>query len=220
MLTAMRWFEMYVPKSLVLRLMQSGGIVTSQERQVSVMFTDIRGFTPLAQTLSATEVADLLNQHFSLLSRCIEAEGGTVDKFIGDSVMAFWGAPEDQPDHALRALRAAEAIQRAVAADNRRREGAGLAPLKVRIGINSGPAIVGNIGSASRINYTLIGDTVNTAERLEHVAKSVHQDENVIVLVSEAAARELPDHGLVALGEHELRGRAGRTAAYRLPERG
>ena len=218
MLTAMRWFEMYVPKSLVLRLMRGGSIITSQERGVTVMFTDIRGFTPLSQQMGAADVADLLNEHFSLLSRCIEAEGGTVDKFIGDSVMAFWGAPEDQPDHPMRALRTAQAIQRGLAADNRRREAAGLPPIKVRIGINSGPAIVGNIGSASRINYTLIGDTVNTAARLEFLAKSFHKEEDVIVLISEATAKGLPDIDLTPLGEHGLRGRAGSITVYRLPD--
>ena len=92
---------------------------------MTVMFTDIREFSTLAEHMDAKDIADLLNRHFQLLSSCIEAEGGTIDKFIGDSVMAFWGAPEQIPDHAERALRAARAIQRAVIADNRRRREAG-----------------------------------------------------------------------------------------------
>ncbi len=177
MMVALRWFEMYVPKSLVLRLMQSGDteVIATRERQVTVMFTDIRGFGALSQRLTAAEVADLLNEHFDLLSTRIEAEGGTVDKFIGDSVMAFWGAPDEQPDHAKRAIRAARAVQAAVASDNKFRADRGDAPIQVRIGINTGPAVVGNIGSSSRVNYTLIGDTVNVAERLERLAADLQQ---------------------------------------------
>ena len=120
MVAGLRWFETYVPKGLVLRLIQrdasdkTGGGIGSEERQVTVMFTDIRGFSALAEDLGAAETAALLNSHFSLLSACIEAEGGTVDKFIGDAVMAFWGAPEVQQDHAARALRAAREIAAAI----------------------------------------------------------------------------------------------------------
>lgn len=219
MVSALRWFEMYVPKSLVLRLMGEGesAIVNSAERDVTVMFTDIRGFTPLSQSMSANQVATLLNEHFTLLARCIEAEGGTVDKYIGDSIMAFWGAPEDQADHAARAVRAAEAIVREMAADNARRRAANGGEIKMRIGINSGAAVVGNIGSSSRINYTLVGETVNVAERLEGLGKTVHREEDVVVLLSAATADAagLTDE-LIPLGDHELRGHVGEVTVYRL----
>ncbi len=220
MVSALRWFEMYVPKSLVLRLMGEGdgAIVNSAEREVTVMFTDIRGFTPLSQSMSANQVAALLNAHFTLLARCIEAEGGTVDKYIGDSIMAFWGAPEDQADHAARAMRAAAAIAREMATDNARRRAAGDDEIRMRIGINSGPAVVGNIGSSSRINYTLVGETVNVAERLEGLGKTVHGDEDVVVLLSTATAEAAGLTGdLVSLGRHELRGHAGEVTVYRMP---
>ena len=217
MMVALRWFEMYVPKSLVLRLMQRGDteVITTRERPVTVMFTDIRGFSALSQRLSAPEMADLLNDHFDLLSRRIEAAGGTVDKFIGDSVMAFWGAPDEQPDHAERALEAARGIREAMAADNAERTERGQAPIQVRIGINTGPAVVGNIGSSSRVNYTLIGDTVNVAERLERLAAELLRDEDVIVLAS-AATAEAASAPLQALGRRELRGLSGSVEVYRL----
>ena len=219
MVSALRWFEMYVPKTLVLRLMGEGegAIVNSAEREVTVMFTDIRGFTPLSQSMSANQVATLLNEHFTLLARCIEAEGGTVDKYIGDSIMAFWGAPEDQADHAARAVRAAQAIVHEMAADNARRRAANGGEIKMRIGINSGPAVVGNIGSSSRINYTLVGETVNVAERLEGLGKTVHREEDVVVLLSAATAEAagLADD-LIPLGDHELRGHVGEVTVYRL----
>ncbi len=217
MMVALRWFEMYVPKSLVLRLMQRGDTdaITTRERSVTVMFTDIRGFSALSQRLSPRLLADLLNDHFDLLSQQIEATGGTVDKFIGDSVMAFWGAPDEQPDHAERALRAARMIQEAIAADNARRKEQADAPIQVHIGINTGPAVVGNIGSSSRVNYTLIGDTVNVAERLERLAAELQRDEDTIVLASAATAgaARVP---LAALGRHELRGLSGTVEVYRL----
>ena len=217
MMVALRWFEMYVPKSLVLRLMRRGDteVITTSERPVTVMFTDIRGFSALSQRLSAPEVADLLNDHFDLLSRRIEAAGGTVDKFIGDSVMAFWGAPDEQPDHAERALEAARGIREAMAADNAERTERGQAPIQVRIGINTGPAVVGNIGSSSRVNYTLIGDTVNVAERLERLAAELQEDEDVVVLAS-AATAQAAQAPLQALGRHELRGLSGSVEVYRL----
>ena len=153
---------------------QAGDDITvSHERVMTVMFTDIRGFSTLAEHMDAKDIADLLNRHFQLLSSCIEAEGGTIDKFIGDSVMAFWGAPEQIPDHAERALRAARAIQRAVIADNRRRRETGEPILAARAGLYTGPVVVGNIGSLSRVNYTVVGDTVNVASRIEALSKDL-----------------------------------------------
>jgi adenylate cyclase len=223
MVAGLRWFETYVPKGLVLRLIQrdasdkTGGGIGSEERQVTVMFTDIRGFSALAEDLGAAETAALLNSHFSLLSACIEAEGGTVDKFIGDAVMAFWGAPEVQQDHAARALRAAHAIAVAIHGDNVKRCAVGLPAVRVRIGLHSGPVVVGNIGSASRINYTIVGDSVNTAARIEELAAGLQGDAEVIVLAGASTAEE--SGGCVALtsvGIRNLRGRSELVEVFRM----
>jgi class 3 adenylate cyclase len=222
MLGALRWFETYVPRALVLRLMQLGpGATRSEERQVTVLFTDIAGFTALANTLKAGELAGLLNAHFTLVAQAIEAEEGTLDKYIGDSVMAFWGAPADQPDHALRACRAARKIARLMEQDNRRREAKGLPPVRLRIGIHTGPAVAGNVGAPSRVNYTLIGDTVNAAERLQTLGKELGDTgASLTALVSAAtlaAAGERALDGVEDCGEHLLRGFSAPIRVYRLP---
>ncbi|NIA71084.1 adenylate/guanylate cyclase domain-containing protein [Pelagibius litoralis] len=225
MLNGLRWFETYVPRSLVLRLIQLGEDgVQSEERQVTVIFTDIVGFTAASQNMSAQELADFLNHHFALLATEIEKTGGTVDKYIGDSVMAFWGAPDDQPDHALRACRAAKAISAALQADNRERIARGAPAVRLRMGVHSGPAVVGNIGAPGRVNYTLIGDTVNLANRLEafgkEVAASLPGDQpDALILLSESTRKALGDDegfSLEDLGEHQMRGRIGAIGVFRL----
>lgn len=219
MLNGLRWFETYVPRSLVLRLIQLGEDgVQSEERQVTVLFTDIVGFTAVSQNMSARELADFLNHHFALLASEIEKTGGTVDKYIGDSVMAFWGAPDDQPDHALRACTAAKAINKALAADNAERIARGRPPVRVRIGIHSGPAVVGNIGAPGRVNYTLIGDTVNLANRLEAFGKQVADDGGPANILLSDATRALlgADVSVEDLGQHQMRGRIGAVGVFRL----
>lgn len=220
MVAGLRWFETYVPKALVLRLMRRGGteaVFGSEEREVTVMFTDIRGFSRMAEHMGAADTAALLNEHFTQLASCIEAEGGTVDKFIGDAIMAFWGAPEEQPDHAARALRAAHAVAAVVRAGNRRRAAAGLPPIRLRIGLHSGPVVVGNIGSRSRLNYTIVGDTVNVAARIEELASSLQGDAEVIVLASAATAFQGDGAApLDCVGGHPLRGRSGTTEVWRV----
>lgn len=220
MLGGLRWFETYVPRSLVLRLIRLGeGGVESEERQVTVMFTDIVGFTAASQKLTPHDTANFLNHHFGLIAAEIDRSGGTLDKYMGDAVMAFWGAPDEQPDHAERACRTALAIGKAVEADNRARQAGGLPPVRLRIGLHSGPAIVGNIGAPGRVNYTLIGDTVNLANRLEAYGKeSVAEDEAAAVILLSATTRAQlgPAWRLEDLGAHEMRGRVGRIGVFRL----
>lgn len=222
MIGALRLFETYVPKQLVLGLMQRGETIeASEERVLTIMFTDIRGFSTIAEHMDASEIAQLLNTHFEMLASAIEAEGGTVDKYIGDAIMAFWGAPEDLPDHAARAMRAAAEIHRRVREDNIARRAAGQSVLAVRVGVHTGPVVVGNIGSSSRVNYTVVGDTVNTASRLDSLAKEVAGDEDCIVLISGVVRDQAGDAAvdgitLTSLGERDIRGREGTISVYRL----
>jgi class 3 adenylate cyclase len=219
MLTGLQAFSNYVPRRLVTRLIQSGAghKLESGERELTVMFTDIAGFTAMSEHLPAREVADFLNQHFTLLAHCVEAEEGTIDKFIGDALMAFWGAPEAQDDHARRACRAAQAMAAAVAADNATRAAAGLEPVRVRIGIHSGPVVVGNIGAPGRINYTIVGDTVNTCQRLESLGREIATDDAVTILVSEATANAVADGFTLTLaGSYAVKGRTEQVQAFRL----
>ncbi len=219
LIATLHWFETYVPRRLVKQLMAQGETATALvERDVTVLFTDIADFTSLAERMSASDVATFLNDHFRLIAACVEAEGGTIDKYIGDSLMAFWGAPERQPDHSARACRAASAIAAAIVDDNRRRSGLGLPPVRIRIGMHAGPAMVGNIGAPGRINYTLVGDIVNTAQRIEDVAKeTMSDDDEAVILVSDVVLRAAgTGYSAQPIGRHVLRGRHEATDVFRL----
>ena len=139
---------------------------------ISVLFADLRGFTTLSEAIEPESVVELLNRFLTLMSEVIFRHGGTLDKYIGDGVLALFGAPYGTERDALKAVRAAIDMQRAVAAFNHSLVASGQPEIGVGIGINTGPAIVGFIGSDTRLDYTAIGDTVNTAARLEHLAKA------------------------------------------------
>ncbi|MDB5490072.1 MAG: hypothetical protein JWQ58_3787 [Reyranella sp.] len=183
---ALKWFGAYVPHRLVLQLMELGeGAVASRRRIVTVMFTDIVGFTPQAEELPEQETADMLNHHFALLGTCIENDQGVIDKYIGDCVMAVWGGLSAMEDHADHAVHAALEMGRVIREDNLQRIAAGHTAVRLRVGIHSGPVVVGNIGAPGRVNYTVVGDTVNVAQRFEQLGKEfMADDEDVIVLVS------------------------------------
>ena len=136
-----------------------------------------------------------------------------IDKFIGDAAMALWNAAETQADHAARAERAADAIRTTLDDDNARQD----PPVRLRIGIHSGPVVVGNIGSATRMNYTVVGDTVNTASRLEDLGRTLLPDVEIAVLLSAATAAALPESlPISSLGCHGLRGRDAPTEVFAL----
>jgi class 3 adenylate cyclase len=195
--------------------------VASRRRNVTVMFTDIVEFTPQAENLHEQATADLLNHHFELLGACIDDEHGVIDKYIGDSVMAVWGGLSKMEDHADRAVRAALAMARAIGEDNAIRRAAGFSPIRVRIGLHSGPAVVGNIGAPGRVNYTVVGDTVNVAQRFEQLGKEfMLPGDEVIVLVSgDTIAAMIQPEALGTLSKPVLRHVKGRDApeeVYRL----
>lgn len=220
MLGALRWFKSYVPRKVVRRLAQrrARGPLPSVERRVTVMFTDIVGFTRLSERMSAVETARLLNRHFELVTKCIEEADGTVDKFIGDSVMAFWGALSRRQDHAERAVRAATAVAQAIWHENRVRAANGQPVIRVRIGLHTGPAVIGNIGSAGRVNYTIVGDTVNAAQRIEDLGRQfLGEDVEVIALFSDATEQALsPAVARTPVGTFTLRGRGEPVPVFRL----
>jgi class 3 adenylate cyclase len=178
---------------------------------VSVLFADVVAFTPLAETKPAEEVVAILNELFSVLTEVVFRHGGTVDKFIGDSIMAVWGAPVQQEDHANRALAAAEDMMRFLETANESfRERYGV-KLELGIGINSGEVLVGNIGSDKRMEYTVIGDVVNVAARLEGIARP-----NQVLLAD--STKELAEDAFEInyLGEKAVTGRKAMTKVYEL----
>ena len=216
---ALKWFQAYVPRSLVRQLVREGdpAALASGRRSVTVMFTDIAGYSTVSEGKGAAEIAELLNHHFAIVTGEIEAEGGTVDKFIGDSVMAFWGAPEKQKNRAIRACRAALAIRAGIAADNEARVDRAELPIRMRIGIHSGEATVGNIGTEDRINYTVIGDDVNVAQRLEQIGKQITPDAEVAISISAATVADLDSSfDIEPVGGIEVKGRTAPVRVYRL----
>jgi adenylate cyclase len=218
MLDGLKAFGRYVPRALVMRLVKEGRVGSgSEERVLAIMFTDIVSFTSTCETMSAAEVAAFINQHLSLVSSCVEHEGGTIDKFIGDAVMAFWGAPNRIDNPAAAACRTAVAIQRALAADNKTRAAEGLEPVRIRIGIHMGSVVVGDIGTPNRINYTIVGDAVNATQRLESLGKAIDPDAEAIALVSEeifAAAHN--GFQFIERGEHQVKGKQESLKVFQL----
>ena len=168
MKTGLRSFARYVPRDLVRTLVASGldAELTGEVRHLTIFFSDLAGFTTLAESRAPDELVKFLGRYFDDMSKLIAAERGTVDKYMGDGIMAFWGAPTKLDDHARRACIAALACQRRVRqfAD----DGVNLA---TRIGLATGDVLVGNIGSTERMNYTVMGDIANLASRIEGVNK-------------------------------------------------
>jgi len=220
---ALHWFGNYVPRKLVSRLVREGedAINVSKHREITVVFTDLVGFTAMSETLPAQETADLLNEHFALVTACIEAEGGIVDKFIGDAVMAIWGAIKRDEDHAVHACRAVRAIGAALTADNARRLMLGKPLLRMRVGIHSGPVVIGNIGAPGRINFTVVGDTVNTAQRLEQLGHDHMNDHDQFIALASAETVESArlDRPPPPVGVLQVKGRAAPIEVFQLDRR-
>ena len=146
---------------------QDNLILDGEERELSILFSDIRSFTSMAEKMSPDNLCAFLNEYFTPMTEAIMKRRGTVDKFIGDGLLAFFGDPEDQTDHALRCVTAAQDMQRKVSKLTSTWETLAGLPIRIRIGINTGPVIVGNMGSPKRLSYTVIGSAVNLAQRLE-----------------------------------------------------
>ncbi|MDO9355393.1 MAG: adenylate/guanylate cyclase domain-containing protein, partial [Solirubrobacteraceae bacterium] len=180
-----------------------------QRKEGTVMFCDLRGFTTFAERLEPDRVIDVLNHYLSEMSDAIMDEGGTLVAFMGDGIMAVFGAPLDRADHADRAVSAAtEMIEVRLPRFNAWIAGQDLGhEFRMGIGINSGSVMSGNVGSSTRVEYTAIGDTTNTAARIEGMTK----DENTQVLLSAATRRALVDEALRSalepVGERAVRGR-------------
>jgi class 3 adenylate cyclase len=205
-----RAFGRYASDYVLNSLLESpeGADLAGAERDVTILFADIRGFTRLSEGLEARDIVTLLNEIFQLVSDCILTRGGTLDKFIGDSVMAYFGAPIPTEDHAVAAVSAAVDIVRAVEERNRKLDPDGHR-VGIGVGIHTGAVVVGNIGSDRRADFTAIGDPVNVAARLEKLAQPGE------ILVSEAVQRRVRgSHRLRFEGERQLSGRLEPVHVY------
>jgi adenylate cyclase len=174
MRTVTQTFSQFVPKRLVEQLIETGTPLQlgGVRREITLLFTDIENFTELTEKADPTRVMQYTSRYFAVVSDEIMKHSGTVDKYIGDAIMAFWNAPADDPDHIENACAAALAVFRANCRLNVEFEREGWPAYKTRFGIHDGDAVVGNIGSADRMNYTALGATVNLAARLEGLNKN------------------------------------------------
>jgi adenylate cyclase len=168
-----RAFTRYVAREVVTEILKDPDriVLTGERRDVTVLFCDLRGFTSISERLSPEEVVSLLNAFYTLMIDTTFKHDGTLDKFLGDGVMAVFGAPIFHPDHSLRALRTALAMQAGIRELSGRRVAEGQAPLSIGIGVNAGTAVAGSVGTEARMEYTVIGDSVNLAARLESYAR-------------------------------------------------
>jgi len=182
--TGLRSFSKYVPDKVVKQLISQGkdAKIGGEKEHVTILFSDIEGFTSISENNDTQEVVTALNEYFDIYVHCLEENGATVDKFIGDAVMTFWNAPNKVDNHEFVAVKTAMEIVKEIDVLNQKWKSEGKKFIfKTRIGINSGEVIVGNIGSTNRINYTVTGDPVNLASRLEMANKQY----NTKILVGE-----------------------------------
>lgn len=207
-------FAYFLPETVMDQLVADPEATLSpkgEEREITVIFVDMQGFTGLTEKMAPPEVVRLLNHYLEALGATLVASGATIDKFIGDAVMAFWNAPVHLPDHRGAALRALPDLNAAIEAANADLVRMGLPPVAIRVGLNTGPAYVGLLGSARRLNYSVIGDSVTVAARMEALTRAY----GVRILVGEGDFDGLPD-GFVAvpLDRVRVKGREGRLLIH------
>ncbi|HKV64121.1 MAG TPA: CHASE2 domain-containing protein [Candidatus Acidoferrum sp.] len=221
-------FGQYLSPEVIRRLLVDPRLVEPKKTDITVMFSDIRGFTTISEKLDAQELALFLNEYLSDMSRLVFEHQGTLDKFIGDAVMAFWGAPYEEPGHENKACNAALEMMERVREMQKKWEAEGKPHLDIGIGLNTGVASVGNMGSAQRLGYTALGDTVNLSSRLE----GLNKDYGTHILANETTYAAAKDGGflfreldlirvkgkLQPVTIFELIGRATENSVYGTPD--
>ena len=213
-----RAFGRYVSPAVLAQLEKNPQALRlgGEERELTILFLDVRSFTSLSETMTPTALVEFVNSLLSHLSDEIVAEAGTIDKYIGDSIMAFWNAPLAVPDHVVMACRACLRMRERMQELNERdafgfrARGHAGAVVRIGIGLNTGMACVGNVGSQTRFNYSVLGDAVNIASRVEGLCKDVGAD----ILVTETVVAAAPHFAWIEAGSVMLRGRAAGTGIY------
>lgn len=221
-------FGQYLSPEVIRRLLVNPQLVEPKKTEITVMFSDIRGFTTISEKLDAQDLALFLNQYLSDMTSLVFDNHGTLDKYIGDAVMAFWGAPFEEPGHAAKACKTALKMMDRVRELQEKLEAEGKPHLDIGIGLNTGLASVGNMGSSLRYGYTALGDTVNLSSRLE----GLNKDYGTHIIVNESTYEQAKDSGFVfreldlirvkgklqPVTISELIGRTGENSAYGTPE--
>jgi adenylate cyclase len=201
----------YLPSGVAEKIGQEG-VELQEEVEASILFSDIRGFSSLAETTPARELAVMLTRHLSAMAEVVTEHGGAIDKFAGDAVMAVFGAPKPEPDHAAIAVRCAVAMQARQAQLNDEAMAQGLRPLHVGIGVNTGVVIAGTVGGGGRLEYTVLGDAVNIAQRLQSSAVAGE----VLITGATAAAASGSWFTLESKGIQPVKGRKEPIEVFRV----
>jgi adenylate cyclase len=212
---AFRSFVCYVPKAIVEQLLLKNKKIAlgGEKKEITVVFSDITNFTSIIEDLPVEKITPLLEEYFDMLSKIMLQNQGTIDKYIGDGIMAFWGAPKDLPDHTSICAEAILLCHAFVNELNERRAKKSMPVFRTRFGIHTGNAIVGNIGTAERMNYTLMGDTVNTASRLQGINKIYKTG----IIISDQVKQKLhPEFITRPLDVVEVKGKKQKIAIYEL----
>jgi adenylate cyclase len=204
-------FHQYVGREVADRVYLDDPALAGQRRTVSIMFTDLRDFTTMSETMTADQVAQQLNEYFPMMVEAVQAHRGIVNDFIGDAVMAIYGAPLDNPEHALDAVRTARRMQAGLESLNAQWRARGLPILKMGIGIHTGTAFAGNVGSPKRKKYTVVGDAVNVAARVEGLNKELR----TTLLITADTYADVKDRVEVKdCGEVKVKGRRQAVNVY------
>lgn len=219
-------FGRYVSEDVARKLLADRGKVAShgEERDVTILFSDLRGYSTLSETMSPNDILDLMNQYFEAVSMVVSAHGGVILEYLGDGVLAVFGAPDDLPGHAERAVRCALMMRERLVTLNREWDASGrshswrergIEHLRARIGVHTGPVVAGSMGSRFRMKYTVIGDTVNIAARLEALNVELGTD---ILVSRETFNASSPESQALATahGDHVVKGRAQPVSVYSL----
>ena len=205
-------FSQYVPPELVARMSLDPQrySMAGRSAELSVLFADVRGFTTFSERLAPNDLAALMNRYFSVMTDVVRAHRGTLDKYVGDALMAFWGAPVDDPAHALHAVQTALAMQAALPALNEEFAARGWPALSITIGINTGTMVVGDMGSRHRRAYTVLGDAVNVASRLQELSGKL----GVPVVIGPNTRAALADWPCREIDRVVVRGRSESITIY------
>ncbi|HXD98932.1 MAG TPA: adenylate/guanylate cyclase domain-containing protein [Candidatus Acidoferrum sp.] len=204
-------FARYLSRDVMAKVLSDAPSLRGEHREVSILFSDLRGFTTLSERMQPEQIAAHLNEYFEAMTAAIFAHRGMINDFVGDAVMAVFGAPVDDADHAWNALQSALAMNRALAALNERWQAAGLPSLRMGIGIHTGPVFAGNVGGRERIKYTVIGDPVNVASRVEGLNKEL----GTTVLITEETLAAIGDRVRVRdCGPIAVKGRVEKVRVF------
>jgi len=205
-------FGQYVPPEIVGELSDNPDAISfeGQTKDLTVLFSDVRGFTSISEGLQAKELAELMNQYLTPMTGIIHEKRGTIDKYMGDAIMAFWGAPLEEPQHALLAMESAMDMLARLEPLNEEFNARGWPEVRIGIGLNTGLMSVGNMGSDFRMAYTVMGDAVNLGSRLEGLTKEY----GVSMIVSESTAEAVPEYTYLELDRVRVKGKEEPVTIY------